>query len=243
MNDNIENKKQILIVDDEDSLRILLKRHLELQGYEVKDTNSGLDALSILEQLNPDLIVSDIMMPQMDGLEFCQRLRSSDLGKLVPFIFLSSKGELEDRILGLSMGADDYINKPVEMRELVAKIEAQLDRSRRVHLEIKKLIEKHLTQTTKSQEIPEPLPLTPAEERVFWEVAQGLTNKQISDRLFISPRTVQTHLSKIMRKLSLENRSQLVRYAFENGYQVPTGQNVNEDQTLKINIKEWTPKN
>ncbi|NEP05267.1 MAG: response regulator transcription factor, partial [Okeania sp. SIO4D6] len=132
---------------------------------------------------------------------------------------------------GLSMGADDYINKPVEMRELVAKIEAQLDRSRRVHLEIKKLIEKHLTQTTKSQEIPEPLPLTPAEERVFWEVAQGLTNKQISDRLFISPRTVQTHLSKIMRKLSLENRSQLVRYAFENGYQVPTRQNVNEDQT------------
>lgn len=230
MNDNIENKKQILIVDDEDNLRILLKRHLELQGYEVKDANSGLDALSILEQLNPDLIVSDIMMPQMDGLEFCQRLRSSNLGQLVPFIFLSSKGELEDRIVGLSMGADDYINKPFEMRELVAKIEAQLDRSRRVHLEIKKLTEKHLTQTKKSQETPEPLPLTPAEERVFWEVAQGLTNKQISDRLFISPRTVQTHLSKIMRKLSLENRSQLVRYAFEHGYQVPTEQNINEGQ-------------
>ncbi|NEQ73635.1 MAG: response regulator transcription factor [Okeania sp. SIO2D1] len=230
MNDNIENKKQILIVDDEDSLRILLKRHLELQGYEVKDANSGLDALSMLEQLNPDLIVSDIMMPQMDGLEFCQRLRSSDLGQLVPFIFLSSKGELEDRIVGLSMGADDYINKPFEMRELVAKIEAQLDRSRRVHLEMKKLTEKNLVQTTKSQEIPEPLPLTPAEERVFWEVAQGLTNKQISDRLFISPRTVQTHLSKIMRKLNLENRSQLVRYAFEHGYQVPTEQNVNEGQ-------------
>ncbi|NEO52851.1 MAG: response regulator transcription factor [Okeania sp. SIO3B5] len=232
MNDKIDNKKQILIVDDEDSLRILLKRHLELQGYEVKDANSGLDALSILEQLNPDLIVSDIMMPQMDGLEFCQRLRSSNLGQLVPFIFLSSKGELEDRILGLSMGADDYINKPFEMRELVAKIEAQLNRSRRVHLEIKKLTEKHLTQTTKSQpqEAPEPLPLTPAEERVFWEVAQGLTNKQISDRLFISPRTVQTHLSKIMRKLNLENRSQLVRYAFEHGYQPPTEQNVNEGQ-------------
>ncbi|NEP83630.1 MAG: response regulator transcription factor [Okeania sp. SIO3C4] len=230
MNDYINNKKKILIVDDEDSLRTLLKRHLELQGYEVKDANSGIDALSILEKLNPDLIVSDIMMPQMDGLEFCQRLRSSNFGQLVPFIFLSSKGELEDRIVGLSMGADDYINKPFEMRELVAKIEAQLDRSRRVHLEIKKLTEKHLAQTTKSQEIPEPLPLTPAEERVFWEVAQGLTNKQISDRLFISPRTVQTHLSKIMRKLSLENRSQLVRYAFEHGYQPPTEENVNEGQ-------------
>ncbi|MDY7008069.1 MAG: response regulator transcription factor [Cyanobacteriota bacterium] len=230
MNDNIQTKKQILIVDDEDSLRTLLKRHLELQGYQVKDANSGIDALSILEELNPDLIVSDIMMPQMDGLEFCQRLRSSNFGQLVPFIFLSSKGELDDRIVGLSMGADDYINKPFEMRELVAKIEAQLDRSRRVHLEIKKLTEKHLAQTTKSQEVPEPLPLTPAEERVFWEVAQGLTNKQISDRLFISPRTVQTHLSKIMRKLSLENRSQLVRYAFEHGYQAPMEQKVNEGQ-------------
>jgi DNA-binding CsgD family transcriptional regulator len=73
---------------------------------------------------------------------------------------------------------------------------------------------------------PEPLeelPLTPAEARVFWEVIQGLTNKQISQRLFISPRTVQTHLSNILTKLNLENRSQLVRYAYEHGYK-PTGQ-------------------
>ncbi|MGK7920655.1 MAG: response regulator transcription factor [Trichodesmium sp.] len=226
MTANLENqqKKKILIVDDEDSLRTLLKRHLEFQGYEVKDANSGLDALSILEQEEPDLIVSDIMMPEMDGLEFCQRLRATNLGQLVPFIFLSSKGELEDRIVGLSMGADDYINKPFEMRELVAKIEAQLERSRRIYLQIKRLNEEFVA-TTKSEGSPEPLPLTPAEERVFWEVAQGLTNKQISDRLFISPRTVQTHLSKIMRKLNLENRSQLVRYAFENGYQAPTPEN------------------
>lgn len=214
-------KKKILIVDDEDSLRVLLKRHLELQGYEVKDAISGVDALSILEQEEPDVIVSDVMMPEMDGLEFCQRLRASNLGQLVPFIFLSSKGELEDRIVGLSMGADDYINKPFEMRELVAKIEAQLERSRRIHLEMEKITTQQYVAKTNSPEQPQPLPLTPAEERVFWEVAQGLTNKQISDRLFISPRTVQTHLSKILRKLNLENRSQLVRFAFENGYQVP----------------------
>jgi DNA-binding NarL/FixJ family response regulator len=69
---------------------------------------------------------------------------------------------------------------------------------------------------------PIPLPLTPAEERVFWEVIQGLTNKQISDRLFISPRTVQTHLSSILNKLQLENRSQLIRFAYEQRYQPPT---------------------
>lgn len=226
-------KKKILIVDDEDSLRILLKRHLELQGYEVKDAISGVDALSILEQEEPDLIVSDVMMPEMDGLEFCQHLRGSNSGQLVPFIFLSSKGELEDRIVGLSMGADDYLNKPFEMRELVAKIEAQLERSHRIHLEIKKITQQYAAKET-TQEKPEPLPLTPAEERVFWEVAQGLTNKQISTRLFISPRTVQTHLSKILRKLNLENRSQLVRFAFEHGYQLPTQADItNVDQGEK----------
>lgn len=220
-------KRKILIVDDEESLRVLLKRHLELHGYQVKDANSGLDALSILEQEDSDLIISDVMMPSMDGLEFCQRLRASNSGQLVPFIFLSSKGELEDRIVGLSMGADDYINKPFEMRELVAKIEALLERSRRIHLEMKKLTEEYMTKVDSSAE-PQPLPLTPAEERVFWEVAQGLTNKQISDRLFISPRTVQTHLSKIMRKLNLENRSQLVRFAFEHGYKPPTELNIQD---------------
>ncbi|NES04634.1 MAG: response regulator transcription factor [Okeania sp. SIO2F4] len=226
MKENLENyqNKKILIVDDEDNLRILLKRHLEFQGYEVTDANSALDALSILEQQEPDLIISDIMMPEMDGLEFCQRLRASNLGQLIPFIFLSSKGELEDRIIGLSMGADDYINKPFEMRELVAKIEAQLARSSRISLEMKRLTEDYMTKIQPLAD-PEPLPLTPAEERVFWEVAEGLTNKQISDRLFISPRTVQTHLSKIMRKLNLENRSQLVRYAFEHGYKPPTEEN------------------
>jgi DNA-binding NarL/FixJ family response regulator len=76
----------------------------------------------------------------------------------------------------------------------------------------------------KEAEPQEDLPLTPAEARVFWEVIQGLTNKQISQRLFISPRTVQTHLSNILTKLNLENRSQLVRFAFEHGYRPPQTQ-------------------
>jgi DNA-binding NarL/FixJ family response regulator len=77
---------------------------------------------------------------------------------------------------------------------------------------------------------PSPLPLTPAEERVFWEVIQGLTNKQISDRLFISPRTVQTHLSSILNKLALENRAQLIRFAYEQGYQAPNEEKESEQE-------------
>lgn len=215
------NCQKVLVVDDERILRMLIKRQLELQGYQVRDASSGSEALSIIEKELPALIVSDVMMPGMDGLEFCRTLRSSSEGQLVPFIFLSSKGDLDDRIIGLSMGADDYLIKPFEIRELVAKIESQLERSRRISTEMNKIKQRYAANKKNSEEEPEPLPLTPAEERVFWEVVQGLTNKQISDRLFISPRTVQTHLSNILGKLELENRSQLVRFAFENGY-IPT---------------------
>ncbi len=216
------NDHKVLVVDDERILRMLIKRQLEFEGYQVRDAASGSEALSIIEKELPDVIVSDVMMPEMDGLEFCKCLRSSREGQLVPFIFLSSKGDLDDRIIGLSMGADDYLIKPFEIRELVAKIESQLERSRRISTEINKIKQRYAANKKNSEEEPEPLPLTPAEERVFWEVAQGLTNKQISDRLFISPRTVQTHLSNILGKLALDNRSQLVRFAFENGYIPPT---------------------
>lgn len=230
--------KKILVVDDDRTLRTVLTRYLENQGYQVEQVSSGAEALVAVTKNPPDLVVSDVMMPEMDGLEFCRRLRGTPSGQLMPFIFLSGKGELEDRIYGHSIGADDYLTKPVDPRELVAKIEAQLERSRRIHTEIVRLMQlavgsmgEHLPLPSNSDaaelaEIsvsetvtPIPLPLTPAEERVFWEVIQGLTNKQISERLFISPRTVQTHLSSILNKLKLENRAQLIRFAYEQGYQ------------------------
>jgi DNA-binding NarL/FixJ family response regulator len=232
--------KKILIVDDDNILRTVLRHYLEQQGYQVEDVYSGRLALQVFERYSPDLVVSDVAMPEMDGFEFCHQLRSQPTGQLVPFIFLSAKDDIEDKIHGHHIGADDYLTKPFEMKELLAKIEGLLERSRRIHSEIVRLlqnvaatnadainilgketylqgvkpIDRHLDKVKK----PVPLPLTPAEERVFWEVIQGLTNKQISDRLFISPRTVQTHLSNILNKLNLENRAQLVRFAYEQGY-------------------------
>jgi DNA-binding NarL/FixJ family response regulator len=218
--------KRILVVDDDTTLRIALTRYLENRGYLVQDVSSGIEALTVFEQDPPDLVVSDVVMPEMTGFEFCRRLRATRSGQLVPFIFLSSKGEVEDRIQGHSIGADDYLIKPFEPRELVAKIEAQLERSRRTHAEILRLMQQAALSTgTNAATHPHPqppLPLTPAEEKVFWEVIQGYTNKQIGDRLFVSPRTVQTHLSNILSKLQLENRSQLIRFAFEQGYRPPT---------------------
>jgi DNA-binding NarL/FixJ family response regulator len=215
--------KKILIVDDDSTLRAALTRYLEERGFLVKTAASGAEGLVLFQQDPPDLVVSDVIMPEMDGYEFCTQLRAIRSGQLVPFIFLSGRGELDDRIQGHTIGADDYLVKPFHPKELIAKIEAQLERSRRMHAEIIRLVQQVATTPEPAPKSPtEPLPLTPAEEKVFWEVIQGFTNKQIGDHLFISPRTVQTHLSNILSKLSLENRSQLIRYAFERGYQLPS---------------------
>lgn len=213
--------KKILIVDDDITLRTALTRYLENRGYAIQDASSGVEGLTAFEQDTPDLVVSDVLMPEMDGLEFCRRLRATRSGQLVPFIFLSSRREVDDRVQGHKMGADDYLVKPFEPRELVAKIEAQLERSRRIHSEIVRLMQRPAAAAELPAPPTMPLPLTPAEEKVFWEVIQGFTNKQIGDRLFVSPRTVQTHLSNILGKLQLENRSQLIRYAFERGHRPP----------------------
>ena len=232
--------KKILLVDDDKTLQTVLTRYLEKRGYSVRVVTSGVQGLKLFSQDPPDIVVSDIMMPGMDGLEFCRRLRATKTGQLVPFLFLTAKKDLEDRIQGHYIGADDYVTKPFEPLELLAKIEAQLERSRRIHSEMVRLMQnvpKNNDADDDFDETPveavapvkdpvpeEDLPLTPAEARVFWEVIQGLTNKQISQRLFISPRTVQTHLSNILTKLNLENRSQLVRFAFEHGYRPPQTQ-------------------
>jgi DNA-binding NarL/FixJ family response regulator len=225
--------KKILIVDDDITLRTAMIRYLQNRGYSVQDAGSGVEGLTAFEQDTPDLVVSDVMMPEMDGYEFCRRLRATRSGQLVPFIFLSSRKDVDDRVQGHQMGADDYLVKPFEPKELVAKIEAQLERSRRIHSEIVRLIQQSngAVADTPSPTVatPHPLPLTPAEEKVFWEVIQGFTNKQIGDRLFVSPRTVQTHLSNILSKLQLENRSQLIRFAFERGYRPPVEQLADQD--------------
>jgi DNA-binding NarL/FixJ family response regulator len=245
--------KKILVVDDDATLRKILQNSLEQRGYQVTAVSSSKDALAQFSQDVPDIVVSDVSMPGMDGFEFCRQLRSQPSGKLIPFIFLSAKDELNDRVQGHTIGADSYLTKPFEMKELLANIEALIERSRRVHAEIVHLIEQlanpQLKDTTVNNSVnnglknlnawqitlpgiskdeaipavesvaPKSLPLTPAEERVFWETIQGYTNKQISDRLFISPRTVQTHLSNILNKLNLSNRTQLVRFAYEQGYE------------------------
>ena len=120
-------KKSVLLVDDDPQLTRLVRANLESSEYRVLSAADAPSALRILEEEMPDLVVLDIMLPGMDGYELCQRIREISL---VPIIMLTAKGEDIDKVKGLKIGADDYVTKPFNVPELLARIEAVLRRSR-----------------------------------------------------------------------------------------------------------------
>ncbi|ONI37546.1 DNA-binding response regulator [Candidatus Epulonipiscium fishelsonii] len=117
--------QKIIIIEDEKTISDIIKYNLEKEGYSVYTAYDGISGLETIENINPDLILLDIMMPKMDGLEVCKRVRqTSD----TPIIMLTAKAEEIDKVVGLEIGADDYITKPFGMRELIARVKANLRR-------------------------------------------------------------------------------------------------------------------
>jgi two-component system response regulator MprA len=117
---------QILVVDDDEEIRTSLRRGLVLEGFEVSLAADGVDALRVATDRFPDLVILDIMMPGLDGLEVCRRLRAAD-GAL-PIILLTARDAVHDRVVGLETGADDYVVKPFAFAELVARVRVRLRR-------------------------------------------------------------------------------------------------------------------
>jgi two-component system alkaline phosphatase synthesis response regulator PhoP len=118
----------VLVVDDEESIQRLLRFSLEREGFEVLTAGNGVEALKVAYARRPDLIVLDLMLPGMSGLDFLKFLRADEKLRETPVIILSCRGEEKDRVLGLETGADDYIPKPFGVRELIARVRAQLRR-------------------------------------------------------------------------------------------------------------------
>ncbi len=125
--------KKILVVEDEPTLQETLSYNLEREGYDVEIVGDGADALTTARELKPNLIVMDIMLPSMDGLEVTRILRQE---MNIPIIMLTARDDEIDRVIGLEIGADDYLTKPFSMRELVARVKAQLRRIRMMREEI-----------------------------------------------------------------------------------------------------------
>ncbi len=122
----MENEDKILIVEDEDDSRFIYERLLKKNGYNVRTAVNGDDALSLIEEFTPKVILADWTMPQMNGVELCNIIKNKEEYKLIYFILLTARTSLKDRVEGLDTGADDYLVKPIDNQELVARIRSGL---------------------------------------------------------------------------------------------------------------------
>ncbi len=125
----MDQPKQILVIDDDAAMRKLIGFNLKRAGYEVIEADGPGQAFEHLEKITPDLVLCDIMMSGMDGFTFCEKVRSQEKYKALPFIFVSAKSSLADKERAIALGADDYITKPFILDELLLKIRALLKRS------------------------------------------------------------------------------------------------------------------
>ncbi|GBF82025.1 response regulator transcription factor [Aphanothece sacrum] len=209
-NPNKDNK-HLLLVDDDPNLILLVKDYLEFQGYEVTTAENGREALEILEKQIPDMIICDVMMPEMDGYALVDRIRQDGRTSWIPVMFLSAKGQSQDRVKGLNTGADVYMVKPFEPEELVAQVESSLKQASRL---MRHKTKTSLDDSTRIQ-VPSNVELTPTELKVVQLVAQGLANREIAEKLNVSQRTIESHVSNMLNKTNLHNRTELARWAME----------------------------
>jgi DNA-binding NarL/FixJ family response regulator len=203
------HKKKLLLVDDDPNLILLVKDYLEFRGYQVTTARNGVEALENLSQNIPDMIICDVMMPEMDGYALVEQIRRDSRLDWIPILFLSAKGQSQDRIKGLNQGADVYMVKPFEPEELAAQVESSLQQATR-------LMGHGKGNETPKINLGREVGLTPTELKVVGLVAQGLANKEIAEFLTVSQRTVESHVSNMLNKTGLHNRTELARWALEN---------------------------
>lgn len=204
-------QKRLLLIDDDPNLILLVKDYLEFRGYEVVTAENGREALDLLEDDLPDMIICDVMMPEMDGYTFVKKVREDSRTSWVPVLFLSAKGQSQDRVKGLNTGADVYMVKPFEPEELVAQVESSLKQASR-------LIQRRGKGNDSGPKIQVPfdVQLTPTEQKVVQFVARGMANREIAEQLNVSQRTVESHVSNMLGKTGLHNRTELARWSIEN---------------------------
>ncbi|MEB3178703.1 MAG: response regulator transcription factor [Nostocaceae cyanobacterium] len=215
----------ILVVDDDLGTRLSISDYLELSGYSVITANDGQEALAMVEEYQPDLIVTDIVMPRMNGYELVRRVRQQPVFRLLPVILLTARTKTQERILGYQSGCDLYLPKPFELEELAAAIRNLLERSQIIQSEYRVSHKDNLATAVEAQnsvfthlEKSELFSsLTSREQEVLELLTHGLSNVEMGQQLHLSPRTVEKYVSSLLRKTATSNRAELVRFAIKHG--------------------------
>ncbi len=202
--------KKILVIEDEPEMRRNIVALLRYKEYQPVAAENGRVGLEMARRELPDLILCDVMMPELDGFGVLRALQADSKLALIPFIFLTAKGEKEDLRSGMNLGADDYLTKPVGNNDLVAAIEVRLHRSAQ-HENARRVFHPDFS----SAEPLVKLGLTPrAGETLLW-LAQGKTNADIATILGITESTVKKHVQEIFEKLGVETRGAATVRALE----------------------------
>jgi DNA-binding NarL/FixJ family response regulator len=220
----------ILVADDDFGTRLSISDYLDLSGYTVITASNGVDALSMVEKHHPDLMVTDIMMPGMNGYELVRRIRQLSAFRLLPVILLTARTKTEERILGYQSGCDLYLPKPFELEEIAAAIRNLLERSHIIQSECRfvqqeeanittytKAENGHISISNQVQNAQILTPLTVREQEVLDILTHGFSNAEIGNHLHLSPRTVEKYVSSLLRKTETSNRAELVRFAMKHG--------------------------
>lgn len=226
----MESKPKILIVDDEENICELVRLYIEKEGFDAIIANDGQEAVAKFNKEKPDLILLDIMLPIKDGWQVCREIRAQSK---VPIIMLTAKGETFDKVLGLELGADDYVVKPFEPKELIARIRAVLRRS--ANSVDEKADEDELSfdglkinQSTYEVYIDDKkVEMPPKEFELLYFLAKNtnkvFTRDQLLDEIwgyefFGDSRTVDVHIKRIREKLEGENRTWALKTVWGVGY-------------------------
>jgi DNA-binding NarL/FixJ family response regulator len=229
-------QQKLLLVDDEPGIRESVQAYLEdNEEFQVQVASNATEAWELLEATKPGLIISDIMMPQVDGYQFLKKLREDPRYRELPVVFLTARGMTSDRIQGYEAGCDAYLPKPFDPEELEAIVKNLLERRKittkesvsgtdlekiaRELEEIKGRLDDRLGQNTRLVTTPSPIKieLTPREQSVLDLVAQGLMNKEIAKKLDTSVRNVEKYVSRLFSKTGTNSRTELVRFALKHG--------------------------
>jgi two-component system, OmpR family, phosphate regulon response regulator PhoB len=222
-------KPAVLLVEDEAALCTLLRYNLEREGYRVFEARNGDEALTVAEEVSPDLIVLDWMLPEISGIEVCRRLRARGESRNVPIIMLTARGEETDRIRGLDTGADDYIVKPFSMPEFLARSRAIMRRLRPGLVE-NVLARGNITMDRTSHRVRRAnreVHLGPTEYRILERLMQSpgrvFSREQLLDIIwgtdvYVEARTVDVHIGRLRKALNQVGESDPIRTVRSAGY-------------------------